>query len=191
VYLRAVNVQNGEVLISVNTAKTIYSTALSGGAYRFTALNELLEIESGVTMNEPPQLATRQAIEASVYAMIMEGAIKGVWEFADANAGRLETQRYLARQNGEVLPEIEDVKPVEVPVAEVPALAPVLEKPVMPNEALHQMPAEAAPHKNVVLKKAVKPSRSDINDQRYSDRIGDPKTQMYCTTGGCYPFPEN
>lgn len=193
VYLRAVNVQNGEVLISVNSSKTIYSTSLSGGAYRFTALNELLEIESGVTMNEPPQLATRQAIESSVYAMIMEGAIKGLWEFADNDAGRLEIQRYLARLNKESLPDYEDVQPVEVAAPATPELVPVVKsQPVMTQEEINQVPAEAAPQKENVEKelKPAKPTQSNLNDSRYSERLHDPKTQMYCTQGGCYPFPE-
>lgn len=203
VYLRAVNVQNGEVLISVNTAKTIYSTAISGGAYRFTALNELLELESGITMNEPPQVATRQAIEASVYSMIMEGALKGIWEFADATAGRLETQRYLARLNNESLPELEDIQPVAVDnynpqdtAAEVAApVVDVVEEPtpVVVKEELRQMPAEAVSQKPVrmerILREETKKPRGLLNDSRYSDRVGDPKTQMYCTTGGCYPVP--
>lgn len=203
VYLRAVNVQNGEVLLSVNSAKTIYSTAVSGGAYRFTALNDLLEIESGITMNEPPQLATRQAIEASVYGLIMEGALKGIWEFADADTGRLETQRYLARLNNESLPEMEDIQPVAVDnynlqdtVEEVAApVVDVVEEPtpVVVKEELRQMPAEAVSQKPVrmekILREETKKPSGLLNDSRYSDRVGDPKTQMYCTTGGCYPVP--
>jgi len=30
----------------------------------------------------------RQAIESAVYALIMEGVLSGLWEFADPDAGR-------------------------------------------------------------------------------------------------------
>jgi curli production assembly/transport component CsgG len=238
VYLRAINVQNGEVLISVNSAKTIYSMALSGGAYRFTALNELLETETGVTVNEPPQFAVRQAIESAVYSMIMEGSIKGLWEFAEPEKARLETQRYLSRVHHESLPEIEDVKPVAIPpltekieaedtqsvplvvsapVMVAPAVvatpsavstvttpipetaedeAPLVEKleeelppveletPALVNDAAEEKNAEeSTPRKRYN-------GRSDINNSRYSGRVHDPRTNMYCTQNGCYPFPK-
>lgn len=197
VYLRAVNVQNGEVLLSVNSAKTIFSTSITGGAYRFVALNRLLEIESGITMNEPPQLAVRQAIEASVYSLILEGAIKGVWEFADADAGRLAIQKYNARVHGADEPDEEDEKAAaveEAPVAPlketaievapvkeavaVPELAPVLPEPsatiysdtpaVQEAKPLNQVPSSSQPRKNIERK--VMEKHSDINKSRYSNR---------------------
>jgi curli production assembly/transport component CsgG len=94
VYLRAVKVANGEIVMSTSTSKTIYSTNIQGGVYKYIGLNELLEIESGVTMNEPPQLATRQAIEMAVYSLIMEGAQRNLWGFADANAGNIVLSQY-------------------------------------------------------------------------------------------------
>ena len=53
VYLRAVSVLSGEVLVSVTTDKTIYSTGLQGSANRFVSFNSLFQFEAGFTTNEP------------------------------------------------------------------------------------------------------------------------------------------
>lgn len=112
IYLRAVNVKNGEILVSVDTSKTIFSTAVQGSMFKYVAFDEILELESGFTVNEPPQMAVRQAVESGVYALVMEGARKGLWTFANETAGRLAMQRYLARINDEPMPSIKDVAPV-------------------------------------------------------------------------------
>ena len=97
VYLRAVSVRTGEVLANVVTQKSVSSVALSGGAFRFVSFDELLEFETGVTHNEPTQLAVQEAIEKAVYALIMEGAQPGprqLWAFSDGQAGEAWLQRY-------------------------------------------------------------------------------------------------
>lgn len=40
-----------------------------------------------MTANEPAQIAVRQAIEASVYALILEGRRNGLWSFANEARG--------------------------------------------------------------------------------------------------------
>ncbi len=100
IYLRLVSVQSGEVLLSVNTSKTIYSVLLRGSVFKFIGIDELLEVESGFTVNEPPQFAVRQAIEMGVYSLVMEGAAQGLWSFADPLAGKLAMQDYLSRKQG-------------------------------------------------------------------------------------------
>ena len=102
VYLRAVSIATGEVLVSVTTDKTIYSVALQGLANRYVGWNKLLQIEAGVTTNEPKQLAVRQAIEKAVYAMVAEGAEKGYWRFADDAQGRTVIRDYLETRDGQV-----------------------------------------------------------------------------------------
>ncbi|WP_109107051.1 CsgG/HfaB family protein [Azospirillum sp. TSO35-2] len=99
VYLRAVSVQNGEVLKSVNTTKTVYSVLLHGDAFRYVGFNKLLEIEGGITTNEPVQLAVKQAIEKAVYTLIMEGALDGYWEFRGPEAQPF-VERYLQERDG-------------------------------------------------------------------------------------------
>lgn len=98
VTLRLVNVQSGEVLRSITTSKTIYSVGAQGSVFRYVALDSLLEIEAGVTRNEPPQLAVREAIELGIYALIMEGALDKAWTFADPVAGKAALDLYRKRK---------------------------------------------------------------------------------------------
>lgn len=102
VYLRAVSVATGEVLASVTADKTIYSVSLQGMASRYVAWNKLLQIEGGVTTNEPKQLAVRQAIEKGVHALVLEGAGRGYWAFADQAQGQRLLQDYMAARDGEI-----------------------------------------------------------------------------------------
>jgi curli production assembly/transport component CsgG len=82
-YLRAISTKTGEVMVSVVSHKTILSVGIKGSAFKFVALDKLLEIEAGITHNEPDQIAVQQAIEKAVHAMIVEGAARGIWAFAD------------------------------------------------------------------------------------------------------------
>jgi curli production assembly/transport component CsgG len=96
VYLRAVSVKTGEVLLNVVTQKKVSSVATSGGVFKFVKFDELLEGEAGTTANEPMQIAIQSAIERAVYALIMEGATPGprqLWQFANEEEG----QRWLSR----------------------------------------------------------------------------------------------
>lgn len=86
VNLRAVSVQNGEVLISTTTTKQIFSHLTSAGAYVFAEPNRLLEFEAGYARNDPTQLAVREAIELAVYSFIVKGIDAGLWELQDAKA---------------------------------------------------------------------------------------------------------
>jgi curli production assembly/transport component CsgG len=84
--VRVVSVQTGEVLVSVTTTKTVYSVALQGSAYRYVAIRNILQAETGITRTEPTQLAVRSAIDLAVYSTIVEGAQKNLWHFADPKA---------------------------------------------------------------------------------------------------------
>ena len=99
VYLRAVSVQTGEVIKSVNTTKTVYSVLLHGDAFRYIGFNKLLEIEGGITTNEPVQLAVKQAIEKAVFTLIMEGALDGYWQFRGPEAQPF-VERYVQERDG-------------------------------------------------------------------------------------------
>jgi curli production assembly/transport component CsgG len=113
--VRIDSVQTGEVLLSVTTTKTIYSVALQASVYRFVTANQILQGEAGITSTEPTQLAVRQAIDLAVYAAIIEGARKGLWNFADPARGRTLIQEYLDRDKPQ---------PPEEKAAEVAALKP-------------------------------------------------------------------
>jgi curli production assembly/transport component CsgG len=91
IYLRAISTKSGQVLASVTTHKTIASIGLQGGVFKYIAFDKLLEAEAGLTKNEPEQIAVQQAIEKAVYSMVIEGAAKNVWAFAD----RFEQERLI------------------------------------------------------------------------------------------------
>ena len=82
VVLRAVLVQTGEVLLNVTATKTVLSTGGGGDVFRFIEMGtELVEMESGYTENEAVGHATRAAIVAAVYGLVVQGLEKQVWDF--------------------------------------------------------------------------------------------------------------
>lgn len=99
VYMRMVSVQTGEVLRSVSASKTIYSIGLSGGTFKFINFNELLEVEAGISTNEPSHYAVKQAIAKAVEALTMEGALADYWRFSDQAQGQQLVERYLKERD--------------------------------------------------------------------------------------------
>ena len=82
VALRAVLVQTGQVLLNVVTSKQVYSTSTGLDTFRFTENGtELFELESGFAANETQTYAVRSAIEAAVYAIIVQGIEDDLWDF--------------------------------------------------------------------------------------------------------------
>lgn len=79
VYLRAVSTSNGEILKTVYVSKTILSQALDVNFFRFVKFQRLLEAETGITQNEPVQLAVKDAVEKAVYDLVIEGIKSGYW----------------------------------------------------------------------------------------------------------------
>lgn len=79
VYLRAVSTSNGQILKNVYVSKTILSQGISANLYRYVSLRRLLEAETGVTKNEPMQLAVKEAIDKAVEQLIIEGVVDGLW----------------------------------------------------------------------------------------------------------------
>jgi curli production assembly/transport component CsgG len=79
VNLRTVDMRGGRILNSVSTTKTIYSYEVHPSLYRFVSFKSLLEMEGGVTRNEPAQLCVKEAIEAAVVHLIVQGVRDGAW----------------------------------------------------------------------------------------------------------------
>jgi len=79
VYLRAVSVKSGKILKSVSTTKTVLSKEVHLGVFRYVLLRKLLEVETGLTTNEPPQMCVLEAIEKAVSSLIIEGVLDGIW----------------------------------------------------------------------------------------------------------------
>lgn len=80
VYLRAVSTSSGKILKTVYVSKTILSQAIDVNLFRFVNLKRLLEVETGVSKNEPGQLAVKEAIEKAVESLIIEGIKDGIWQ---------------------------------------------------------------------------------------------------------------
>jgi curli production assembly/transport component CsgG len=82
VSLRAVSVNTGKVIASVNVQKTILSTADSATALKFFDQGtQAFEAEAGLTINEPGTYAVKAATEMAVVELIKEGQRKGVWDY--------------------------------------------------------------------------------------------------------------
>jgi curli production assembly/transport component CsgG len=105
VYLRAVSVKTGEVITSVVASKKIASVGLASDVFKFVSFQELLEVDMGITSNEPDLLALRQATEKAVELLILEGADLGVWGFQDKMAGAEILEKYRASRDGSILTE--------------------------------------------------------------------------------------
>lgn len=80
IYLRAVDVHTGKVMMSVSTTKRVLSQEMRAGLFRYTSLNRLAEAEIGFTTNEPVQFCVLQAIELAVAEMIDKGITQGYWK---------------------------------------------------------------------------------------------------------------
>ena len=81
IILRLVNVQSGEVVLSIVVEKTIISGETGGDVFKyFDADTLLLEVEIGVARNEPVTFAVRKAIEKGIVELIKEGDEKGLWK---------------------------------------------------------------------------------------------------------------
>lgn len=79
IYLRLVSTQNGQVLKTVSTTKSVLSRQVDFGIYRFVSVKRLLEVEAGLSTNEPPSMCVLEAIEKAVSDLIIEGIQDGLW----------------------------------------------------------------------------------------------------------------
>ena len=83
VSLRAVSVHSGEVLLNVQTRKTILSYGKGGDIFRFIEQGtELVEYEDGSAVNESVTYATRTAIEAAVLELVNQGHERDFWKIS-------------------------------------------------------------------------------------------------------------
>lgn len=80
--LRAVNVQTGEVVMTVHTQKSVMSVATSVSVFKFFDQGKTaFEHEIGSTTNEPGIYAVKAAIDLAVEELVYQGATKGLWKF--------------------------------------------------------------------------------------------------------------
>ena len=83
--LRSVDVRTGQILNAVSVTKTLYSYQFSASIYKFTSFQHLLQGETGYATNEPAQLAVREAIEAAVVHLTVNGIRDRYFELQDAS----------------------------------------------------------------------------------------------------------
>lgn len=100
VNLRSVDTDTGVVLQSVSTTKTIYSYEIHPSVFKFIDFKELLEIEAGITHNEPAQLCVKEALESAVMHLAVEGLKDRTWALQNPNDWNSPViQKYLHEEN--------------------------------------------------------------------------------------------
>jgi len=99
IYLRAVSTKNGEILKTVYSTKSILSQKIDFSVFRYVKFKRLLEAETGITYNEPSEMAVTEAIEKAVFSLIIEGMIDGLWS-SRGNVAQVEqvVQDYIAEK---------------------------------------------------------------------------------------------
>jgi len=86
VSLRGISTLTGEILLNVQTTKTILSTGGGYDVFRFVDMDtKLVEIEDGVANNEGVTKATRSAIELAVLELIYQGHDRGFWVISNGH----------------------------------------------------------------------------------------------------------
>jgi curli production assembly/transport component CsgG len=116
VSLRAVSTLTGEVILNVQTYKTILSTGMAGDVFRFLDMDtKLLELESGMTQNESVTYAVRSAIEAAVLSLIKQGDERGYWKIVypenwDDEVAKLEQAYWVRLKEEELLPDVDKAR---------------------------------------------------------------------------------
>jgi len=113
VALRSVDIRSGQILQSVSTTKTIFSYEVRPSVFKFVNFKDLLEIEGGVTRNEPAQLAVKEAIEAAVIHLTVRGLKDGQWALKNADDWNLPViQNYLREETNyaAVIPDAGDTR---------------------------------------------------------------------------------
>ena len=83
VSLRTIDIRSGQILQSVSTTKTVYAYEIHPSVFKFVNVKDLLELEAGMTRNEPTQLCVNEAIEAGVAHLIVQGVREGHWALQD------------------------------------------------------------------------------------------------------------
>ena len=86
VSIRAVSVLTGEVLLNVQSRKSVLSYGSGGDVFRFIEQGtQLVEYEDGVGNNESVTYAVRTAIEAGVLELIYQGHDRKFWDLTEGH----------------------------------------------------------------------------------------------------------
>ena len=86
VSVRAVSVLTGEVLLNVQSKKSVLSYGSGGDLFRFIEQGtQLVEYEDGVGNNESVTYAVRAAVEAAVLELIYQGHDRKFWDITEGH----------------------------------------------------------------------------------------------------------
>lgn len=107
VNLRSVDIRNGQILNSVSTTKTIFSYEVHPSVFKFVGFKDLLELEGGLTRNEPAQLCVKEAIEAAVVHLVVQGVKDQVWAFRDEKDWNAPVVQSYFRQSADPAAQLE------------------------------------------------------------------------------------
>jgi len=81
--LRAVSTLTGEILLNVQTTKSILAVASGYDVFKFIDMDtQLIEVEDGMTENESVTRSVRSAIEQAVYELILQGEERDFWKIS-------------------------------------------------------------------------------------------------------------
>ncbi len=172
--LRLTDVETGEVVDAVSISKRIISYQTDFGIFRFIKFNWLLELEFGWTINEPTDLAVREAIEKAVIHLIVKGVREGLLGFAPAKEEdkkffseyRLDTDE-IEKQKMETLLKASKEASEEAKEGEQAAQAsPFGETPPVSTSAIPDE-AESQPLQSPGLSKADIKATRDVGPRRY------------------------
>ncbi|MCL5028180.1 MAG: curli production assembly/transport component CsgG [Bacteroidetes bacterium] len=100
IYLRAISTQNGRILKTVYTTKTILSQLVDVGLYKYVEYSRILQAEAGFSYNEPTDICVTQAVEKAVQSLIVEGIMDGLWQLKDStDISSSSIKNYLEEKN--------------------------------------------------------------------------------------------
>lgn len=123
--LRCVDIRTGQVLNTVSVTKTIYSYQFDANIYKFTSYRHLLQGETGYTTNEPAQLAVKEAIEAAVVHLIVQGVSERILELKDEQDWNSPVIQAYLRENeangNDATPTTNEPIPMQPPNSENPS----------------------------------------------------------------------
>ncbi len=115
VNLRTVDMRGGHILNSVSTTKIIYSYEVRPSVFRFVSFKHLLELEGGITRNEPAQLCVKEAIEAAVVHLIVQGVKDNAWALKNQDGWNTPIFQSYLRESNDYAVALEDGEPEQAP----------------------------------------------------------------------------
>lgn len=122
--LRSIDIRNGQILNAVSVTKTIYSYQFDASVYKFTSYQHLLQGETGFTTNEPAELAVREAIEAAVVHLTVQGVRERILELKNEQDWNSPVVQAYLKENVTNLTDAELVNDSPVPMLPLNADSP-------------------------------------------------------------------